>query len=327
MSKPIYLLTGFLGSGKTTALHELNQYFPNKKIVYIINEYSKGNVDSSLISDLKGRIEEITYGLISCQCKLPMFEAMLDELSQTDVDIIFIEASGLADPKEVEDTIEYVSNKNSNVFDYKGAICLVDAQRFIKSSQTNRRVLQQLALADLIILNRIDLVDQQTLAETNKRISAMKPNANLIQTTFAKLPYQDEKELDKALITKKEDSWSLDEDIQSYALKRMIIEVSQKANVAEVEHFLRLISDDTYRIKGFCSLSTNDNEAEIKTQKYLVDCVGTVVQVNPIEKKILHPDYLNQLYVIYDSHFDTENVVNEAIRKVENNYFLIAEIK
>lgn len=321
MTKAIYLLTGFLGSGKTTALRELTKYFPDKKIVYIINEYSKNNVDANIINDLKGKIEEINYGLISCVCKLPLFEEMLTDLEETDLDVIFIEASGLADPQQVEDTILYVSEFSGSTYEYKGAICILDAARFLVSSVTNRRVLQQLALADLIILNKADLASEATLAEIEKRISVMKPEIDLIKTTYSKLPFKSAEELDTALDLKDVNSNVPDVvgESRDYDLKRMIFEVNPAATVNQIRHFLQLISDETYRIKGFCRL-----ESEEKI--ILIDCVGPIVEVKEYKQKLLYEENLNLVYVIFDTHFNTAEVVTDALENIDHNYFTIQEV-
>ena len=121
----IYLVTGFLGAGKTTFLKEFVRIFDGKKISVIVNEFGKAGVDGALLSDLALTLAEIDNGSIFCVCQLPNFERTLAAQLEEEPDVIVVEASGLADPTSVGGIL--ADSTKFPTAEYAGAICLVDA--------------------------------------------------------------------------------------------------------------------------------------------------------------------------------------------------------
>ena len=111
----LYLITGFLGSGKTTFLHKLVRLFPDRRLAIVVNEFGKVGVDEP-------------------------------------PELIFVEASGLSDPTAVRSILAQ-SGKFASL-DYAGAICLIDAARFQKVYQTARVCRMQLAVDELVLINK-----------------------------------------------------------------------------------------------------------------------------------------------------------------------------
>ena len=97
----LILLTGFLGSGKTTLLQQLLREYEDKKIGVIVNDFGKINVDAKLVSSSGIQMAELANGSIFCACIKDKFVDSLIEMSQRDLDYLFIEASGLADPSNM----------------------------------------------------------------------------------------------------------------------------------------------------------------------------------------------------------------------------------
>lgn len=305
--KDLYLLTGFLGSGKTTALRELAHYFKDKKLAYIINEFSGRSVDANLVEDLQGLVEEINHGLISCVCKLPEFEDKLAELARMDLDAVLVEASGLADPTQIREIM-----RQTNLADYhfRGVICLLDAARFQAVSRTSRIVPKQIAVADLIILNKTDLAAAEEISAIERQVTLMKPRAALIPTSYACLPFGDLNELHKAMA--RQAGMPLTEEElkkpgfpRDYDVKRISVSVKQETALPQMEHFLKLIADDSYRIKGLCRLADN--------KVWYADCVGPHVEVKEFPGNVRDEEGLNFLYILYDTTFKTEETTRSAV--------------
>ena len=150
----LYLITGFLGAGKTTFLHQFVRLFPEKRSAVVINEFGKQGVDGALLADLDIQMKEINNGSIFCACKIEQFEDALLRLQDEALDYIFVEASGLSDPTAVG-TILGQRAKFPGI-EYAGAICLVDGARFMKVYQTARVCRMQLAISDMVIINKCD---------------------------------------------------------------------------------------------------------------------------------------------------------------------------
>ena len=88
----LYLITGFLGAGKTTFLHQFVRLFPDRRTAIVVNEFGKQGVDGTLLEDLDIKMEEINNGSIFCACKIEQFEDALLRLQKENFDVIFVEA-------------------------------------------------------------------------------------------------------------------------------------------------------------------------------------------------------------------------------------------
>ena len=97
----LYLITGFLGAGKTTFLKNFARQFAGRRLRLIINEFGRAGVDGTLLRELDAALDEISNGSIFCACRLDQFEAALEQAAADAPDVVLVEASGLADPTNV----------------------------------------------------------------------------------------------------------------------------------------------------------------------------------------------------------------------------------
>ena len=102
----LYLITGFLGAGKTTFLKQFMKQFSSERMHIIVNEFGKEGIDGELLSELGIALDEINNGSIFCSCRLDKFENVLQQVLQEKPDVIIVEASGLSDPTNVKKIIE-----------------------------------------------------------------------------------------------------------------------------------------------------------------------------------------------------------------------------
>ena len=98
----LYLITGFLGAGKTTFLKQFMKQFSSERMHIIVNEFGKEGIDGELLSELGIALDEINNGSIFCSCRLDKFENVLQQVLQEKPDVIIVEASGLSDPTNVK---------------------------------------------------------------------------------------------------------------------------------------------------------------------------------------------------------------------------------
>ena len=180
MSK-LVLLTGFLGAGKTTFLNHVLQEFSQEKIGLIVNEFSGIGVDGALIRhDIPGAsMIELNNGSIFCACIKDSFVDSLIDLAGRNLDYVFVEASGLADPSSISSILDQIATLSGAVYDYCGAICLVDALYFPKYLKLLLALRRQVEYSRAVILNKVDLVTEEQLAQVEQSIREINPSAAL----------------------------------------------------------------------------------------------------------------------------------------------------
>lgn len=290
----LYLITGFLGSGKTTFLQKFTGLFPDRKIALVINEFGSEGVDGVLLQDLKLELTEINNGSIFCACKLEQFEdAICRIIGGSFPELIFVESSGLSDPTSVRGIFQ------SGAFpelEYAGAICLVDASRFQKVYQTARVCRMQLAVSDLVLINKTDLAAQEQIDSIAAIALAQKPSRPVHKTSFGEfdIRWLDELEQPKA------DSSPIEGHIRDINLQKLTLTVSG-FDKKSLMSFLQMFAEDTYRIKGFVEL-----DGEI----CVVDCVGPLVEVQPFAGE---PPELGKLVVLFGHGLPARKGIREAI--------------
>ena len=187
---PVTVLTGFLGSGKTTLLnHILTSMDHKKKFAVIENEFGDVGIDENiLVESSEETIIEVMNGCICCTVRGDLTEAldrMYDRIK--DFDGVLIETTGLADPAPVAQTF-FVDERVTERYNLDGIVTVVDAKHIIqhldeeKPEGIENESVEQLAFADRIMLNKIDLVDDEGLAEVEKRIKSINAFAPITRT-------------------------------------------------------------------------------------------------------------------------------------------------
>jgi G3E family GTPase len=184
---PFYLVTGFLGSGKTTFLKEvLAGYSSGKRIAVIQNEFAPTGVDGIELK-MTGtgfRLVEINNGSVFCVCLMATFvESLQNLIEEYKPEMIFLEASGLADPVNI---IELLGREGLNGrVGLAHIITIVDAPHFEKGRKTLPRFRHQIMIADTVLINKSD-VFEGSKALLYDQIRSMNPFAGIIETSYCK---------------------------------------------------------------------------------------------------------------------------------------------
>jgi len=187
---PVTVLTGFLGSGKTTLLnHILTSTEHKMKFAVIENEFGDVGIDENiLVESSEESIIEVMNGCICCTVRGDLTEVldnMYDRIK--DFDGVIIETTGLADPAPVAQTF-FADKRVSNNYNLDGIITVVDAKHIVqhlddeKPEGVENETVEQLAFADRIMLNKIDLVDEQELGDVEARIKSINGFAPIFHT-------------------------------------------------------------------------------------------------------------------------------------------------
>lgn len=256
-----YLVTGFLGAGKTTFLKQLAGLLAPRKIHLIINEFGSEGIDGMLLSELGAALDEIKNGSIFCACRLDKFEEALEDALAHTPDVIIAETSGLSDPTNVRRVLAQFPE-----IEYKGSICLADALRLPKVYRTALMVHKQLAISSLVLLNKTDLATPKQCQEAKDLIMRANPATQVRTTQFGKLEPQwlelltPSPDVEKAAASR------------DVTLQKACIAVANSMTKDAFAKCLDMLCESTYRIKGFVQLAEGT---------YFADCTGPQVQLIP----------------------------------------------
>ena len=211
-SVPITLITGYLGSGKTTLINHILKNANGYKMAVIVNDIGEVNIDADLIesngvvSGKDDNLVALSNGCICCTLKKDLITQLADLVKTQKFDHILIEASGICEPVPIAQTITYMEQEFQRQelprFYYLDAIVsVVDALRLkdefecgeylpqTKRGEENLEnlVIQQIEFCDIVLLNKVSLLDSEQLRKVKIAIKALQPKAEIIEADFCKV--------------------------------------------------------------------------------------------------------------------------------------------
>ncbi len=185
----IILVTGFLGAGKTTFLNRLMTGTEGVKKGLLVNDFGEVPVDGALLkgaSGEEGLVYEIGNGSIFCSCLKSSFLFGLQYFAKERPDILFIETSGLSDPTGFSRILE--NHGLDGEFRISSIICLADASKIRGISTVLEAPNRQVAAADIILLNKADLVSTEEIEGLRQMLTGKNPEARLLTGTYGEFP-------------------------------------------------------------------------------------------------------------------------------------------
>ncbi|SKC77122.1 CobW family GTP-binding protein [Maledivibacter halophilus] len=306
MKTKLYLVTGFLGAGKTTFLKKFIPALAPMRMHIIVNEFGKEGVDGPLLETIGASLKQISNGSIFCSCRIDEFEDELQNSLDNNPDCIVVEASGLADPTNIRAIVG--EKKYNNKIQYCGGICLVDANRFKKVYSTARCVKKQIAASDIVFLNKIDKANKEKIVEVEKLVHMQRPDIPIYKTIHGEF----EMKWIQNLILKDNVELNYKSQIPDITLQKMMLKIDEKIKYDQLLYFLNLIVEDTYRIKGF---------VKVEGVLYLVNCVGTMINVEPYyQGKEVN---IGQIVVLSGEGLPLRKTIMNAISKYEGLFSII----
>jgi G3E family GTPase len=184
---PVTVITGFLGAGKTTLLNRILSENHGKRIAVIENEFGEIGIDHQLVIQSDEEIFELNNGCICCRVRGDLIRILAKLRQRRDkFDSVLIETTGMADPGPVAQTF-FTDEEVKESFALDGIVTVVDAKHVGLHFDDMREVREQIGFADVILLNKTDLVDPAELAQTEARIRKMNPMAKLYPTKNAEV--------------------------------------------------------------------------------------------------------------------------------------------
>lgn len=182
---PVTVLTGYLGSGKTTLLNRILSEDHGKRYAVIVNEFGEIGIDNDLIVESDEEIYEMNNGCVCCTVRgdlIRVVEGLMRRPGRFDA--IVVETTGLADPAPVAQTF-FMDDDVREKTRLDAVVALVDAKHLPLRLKDSREAEDQIAFADVVLLNKTDLVDESELRGLEETIRAINPSARIHRTERA----------------------------------------------------------------------------------------------------------------------------------------------
>ncbi|MDX2446820.1 MAG: CobW family GTP-binding protein [Desulfobacterales bacterium] len=269
----VYLISGFLGSGKTTFLNRVIQGFPSdRKLMILMNEFGDMGVDGSLVENDDLSMLEISKGSIFCVCvKTDFIKGLMNIAQKIQPDVLIIEATGVANPSDLKRDLKLSLFQDR--FHLIEQFCLIDAANFKDAYDTFTSVEKQLESATVFIINKIDEADDKIIQKVKQIVRKHHPGPDFFETTYADIPLG--KFLPEVIASEIQDIRQV-KPVSEEALEAAIDKLLQDPagsmtppdrlvsgsfvwkgmHCRQFEEMMKLIPDDMVRAKGVFETST-----------------------------------------------------------------------
>lgn len=253
----LFLITGFLGAGKTTFL-KARLACAGARTGVLVNDFGKINFDSLQIRSAGPEtaptagleMVELSNGSIFCSCLKDQFIDGLVHLIRLGLDRIYIESSGLADPSEMDRILDVIRMRSAGVpFRFKGTICLVDGPFFLRVLPKMLSVERQVRHSHLILINKCDLINDLQRAAIHEKLHELNPLATIVETVYGQTGSS---EMDFDVF-----ETGVEETTNTVATRNrtLILHFLHDPDEAAFRAFLDAVSTHFYRIKGWVRIS------------------------------------------------------------------------
>lgn len=191
MSKvKVTIITGYLGSGKTTLINHVLSQPHGRRYAVIVNEFGDLGIDGDLIINTEETIIELTNGCLCCSVRGDLIDGLASLRPRLDdIDGVIVETSGLADPAPVAQTF-LVGEEESQDYELDAVIALVDARHGLALLEDECEAAAQAAFADRLVLTKPDLATPETLARLRERLRRLNPHAAVTEALHGAVPHE-----------------------------------------------------------------------------------------------------------------------------------------
>jgi len=281
---PVTVLTGYLGAGKTTLLNRILTHEHGKKVAVIVNEFGEVGIDNQLVIDADEEIFEMNNGCICCTVRGDLIRIIGNLMKRRNkFDHLVIETTGLADPAPVIQTF-FVDEDMRDKISLDAVVTVVDAKHIWQHWETDEAQ-EQIAFADVILLNKTDLVTTEELEELEKRIRALNAMAKIYRTQNSELEMEallgvKAFDLNRALEI---DPQFLDENAHEHDETVGSIAIVESGELDEeklndwIANLLRTQGTDIFRMKGILNIAGED-------QRFVFQGVHMIFEGKPDRK-------------------------------------------
>jgi len=276
---PLLLLTGFLGSGKTTTLgHWLTHTdVPLKRTAVIINDFGAVNVDAALLARRQLELRSITGGCVCCQSFEDLVAQVAALADNPDFDLVWIETSGLADPEEVLDHLSAPELQDRAVI--RRMILVIDGSDFPCSWRGRAVQEEQVRYADLILLNKTDRVDETARQRVEINLRRINPSACIVTTRHGEVAPGLLSETGTSAAASRAHAHSHDDHGHAHehddahdlphAASTLFLPLTEPVERTAFQRFLGSLPSSVFRAKGFIRLT--DSPGQLQTFQQVRD--------------------------------------------------------
>jgi len=255
-----FIITGFLGVGKTTMLtNTVKEYFGDKKVAIVVNEFGDIGIDGDILSNVYSEVLEISEGCICCQLSEEFESGVMEIIQKYEPEIIFVETSGASEPFPI-----FMSMQNLGI-SVEGIICVVDSKN-LDSYKENSTAKYQIGGSNIIVLNKTDLVSSEELETVKQEVIQIKESHNIKnnltgETVFSSYVIN---EAEHGLVKKEvfEGVYKIDEIIglakeyqhenhtHNDSITQQVAYLKEDIKFEDVDAILNNIPKSIYRVKG-----------------------------------------------------------------------------
>ncbi|MDJ0392039.1 GTP-binding protein [Rhodococcus sp. G-MC3] len=280
---PVVLVSGFLGAGKTTLLNHLLRNNRGIRIGVVVNDFGSINIDAMMVAGQVDSMVSLGNGCLCCAVDASEMDAMLDTLatSSSRLDVIVVEASGLAEPRNL---IRMVLAGDNPRITYGGLVGLVDAVEFATTRSAHPEIDQHLGLADLVVLNKTDRLDDEARENALASVRSIVGDVPILSTEHgrvdAELLFEVPERADDPSHARQlslDELMYEDDDHSQHLHARYSTASFETVEPIDPRRFVEMLenpSGDVYRIKGIVYFG-----AEGYMGKYLLNTVGRHIRI------------------------------------------------
>jgi G3E family GTPase len=185
----LYLLSGSMGSGKSSFLKNLLSHHPGEKIGIIVNEFGRIACGGTTYKKNGVTFVKSNNGSVFCSCKRAYLVDAMEEMADHPLKYLFIEAASIADLAGFCDVINEVAAPEREVFEYSGVIYIVDGLYFLDQLENLEVVVRQLQHSNLAVINKVDLIGKKTIEKIKAKILEVNPGMIIKEAQFGKFDY------------------------------------------------------------------------------------------------------------------------------------------
>jgi len=294
---PVTVLTGYLGAGKTTLLNRILSENHGKKFAVVINEFGELGVDNDLVIDADEEVFEMNNGCICCTVRGDLVRILTGLMRRRGkFDGIIVETTGLANPAPVAQTF-YMDEDVKRATRLDAIVTVVDAKNLAARLEDSAEAAEQIAFADLIVLNKMDLVSEAEAAEVERRIKAINPYAEIRRATKSDVPVEsvigrDAFKLER-ILEREPDFLTSDEHEHNEDVMSMSFEVDQPIDPEKfnqwIGNLLQSKGQDLLRTKGILAYKGEDRRFAFQAVHMIADgdFIGPWKEGEPRKSKIV----------------------------------------
>lgn len=302
----LHLITGFLGSGKTSLINSLLEHLVSKRIGLILNDFGPIAIDDSRISKSSTVLESksLNGGQIFCSCLSGSFVDSVEAMLLHEPDMILVEASGLAKPASLLEIVTLLEKRVGRQLVYGGMVCVIDVPRYGMLAKAVNAVEEQVVFSDACVLNKIDLAGTHTLATVQDAILSLRPLAPIFITDHGEVTAEMLFLWDHPSAR----NVSCPVDIEAYAgwgaegrPKTLVFSIRGRLEKRPLELFLATIAPQMFRIKGFLQQEGGKG--------YSVDVVGPMVSISDC---VIPEDMPDGVVCIHRASLDASTIIQNA---------------